>query len=190
MFEAEILSGGFADPAHDRARAFRACLEAMARPGRVQTITGAIPPAPLSAAAGAVLLTLADETTPIFLGRGHDTEAVRKWIAFHCAAPIVGAEDATFAVGIWEDLRPVSQFAVGTAEYPDRSASLIVECEDFDRDTVRLSGPGIETSQTALLPETDAFVQNAAMFPLGFDSYFAAGNEIFALPRSTKVEAL
>lgn len=189
MFEADVLSGGFADPAHDRARAFRACLEAMARPGRVQTICEAVPPAPLSAAAGAVLLTLADETTPMFLGRGHDTEAVRKWIAFHCAAPIVAAADAVFAVGVWQDLLPVSQFAIGTAEYPDRSATLIVECGEFGQPTARLSGPGIETSQSACLPETDAFIRNAALFPLGFDTYFAAGDRIFALPRSTKVEA-
>ena len=78
MFEAEVLSGGFSNPAQDSARAFRACLEAMARPGHIQQIAGAVPPAPLSPAAGAILLTLADATTPTFIAQSHDTEAVRK----------------------------------------------------------------------------------------------------------------
>lgn len=190
MFEAEVLSGGFTNPAQDSARAFRACLEAMARPGRVQQIAGAIPPVPLSPAAGAILLTLADATTPIFIANSHDTKAVRKWIAFHCAAPIVAAGDADFAIGTWDALQPVSQFAIGTAEYPDRSATLIVECEALSSQTATLSGPGIETTQTAYLPSHDAFVANSAHFPLGFDCYFTADDQLAALPRSTKVEAL
>ena len=40
------LQGGFADPAHEAARAFRACLDAMARPGTIHAVTGAQPPAP------------------------------------------------------------------------------------------------------------------------------------------------
>ena len=190
MFEAEFLSGGFANPAQDSARAFRACLEAMARPGRIQQIAGAVPPAPLSPAAGAILLTLADATTPIFIAKSHDTEAVRKWIAFHCSAPFVAAGDADFAIGTWDALQPVSQFAIGTAEYPDRSATLIVECEDISAPTATLSGPWIETTQTAYLPNLDAFVANSAQFPLGFDCYFTAGSQLSALPRSTKVESL
>jgi alpha-D-ribose 1-methylphosphonate 5-triphosphate synthase subunit PhnH len=190
MFEAEVLSGGFSNPAQDSARAFRACLEAMARPGRIQQIVGAVPPAPLSPAAGAILLTLADATTPIFIAKSHDTEAVRKWIAFHCSAPVVVAGEADFAIGTWDALQPVSQFAIGTAEYPDRSATLIVECEDISAPMATLSGPGIETTQTAYLPTIDAFVANGAQFPLGFDCYFTAGSQLSALPRSTKVEAL
>ncbi|MDE3239589.1 MAG: phosphonate C-P lyase system protein PhnH, partial [Paracoccaceae bacterium] len=62
--EALSLQGGFTDPAHESARAFRAILNALARPGRIEAVTGAQPPAPLSVAAGVVLLTLADPTTP------------------------------------------------------------------------------------------------------------------------------
>ena len=61
------LSGGFADPAAQSARSFRGILEAMARPGRIETLEGACPPAPLSVAGGCVLLTLADGTTPVHL---------------------------------------------------------------------------------------------------------------------------
>ncbi|PTE19456.1 carbon-phosphorus lyase subunit PhnH, partial [Cereibacter changlensis JA139] len=44
----DALSGGFAAPPIESATAFRAMLEAMARPGTIVTLTGAEPPAPLS----------------------------------------------------------------------------------------------------------------------------------------------
>lgn len=189
MQSADILSGGFAEPAPQAARAFRACLEAMARPGRVQPITGATPPAPLSPAAGTVLLTLVDPTTPLYLAPGHDTPEIRGWIAFHCGAPIVGPEAAVFALGAWAAL-PLGRFALGTPEYPDRSATLIVEMEALSPANARLTGPGIETEQAARLPEIVAFALNHARFPLGFDCFFCAGGEVSALPRSSHVEAL
>ena len=47
-----MLAGGFHDPAPQSAHAFRALLDAMARPGRIHQVSGALPPAPLSVAAG------------------------------------------------------------------------------------------------------------------------------------------
>lgn len=189
MIEAQVLSGGFAEVPEQSARAFRAALEAMARPGRVQPVTGAVPPAPLSVAAGTLLLTLADATTPLYLAPGHDTEAVRRWIAFHIGAPLVGPEAAVFALGHWQAL-PHGRFALGTPDYPDRSVTLIVEMEALSPPNARLTGPGIERAHEARLPEIADFALNHARFPLGFDCYFCAGGEISALPRSTTVEAL
>ncbi len=189
MDQAEILAGGFARTAPDAARAFRACLEAMARPGRVFALAGAAPPAPLSPAAGALLLTLVDDTTGLFLAPSHDNAAVRAWLAFHCGAPLVAPEAAVFALGRWEAL-PLGRFAPGTPEYPDRSVTLIVEVEALAPANARLTGPGIETEQAARLPEIVAFAANHARFPLGFDSFFCAGDEVSALPRSARVEVL
>lgn len=189
MSEAQVLAGGFAEAPVEAARAFRAALEAMARPGRVQSITGAVPPAPLSPAAGTLLLTLADATTPLYLAPGHDSEALRRWIAFHIGAPLVAPEHAVFAVGGWEAL-PHGRFALGTPEYPDRAVTLIVEVAALAPANARLTGPGIEHAHEARLPEIAAFAENRARFPLGFDCYFCAGSEISALPRSTQVEAL
>lgn len=185
---ANDLSGGFSDPSPQAARAFRACLEAMARPGRVQPIAGAAPPAPLSPAAGAVLLTLVDAATPLHLAPSHDTPATRAWIAFHCAAPLVRAEEAAFALGAWDALQPLDRFALGTPDYPDRATTLIVEVAGLAPANARLTGPGIATVTTARLPETAAFVANRARFPLGFDSLFTCGDAVMALPRSTRVE--
>ncbi|WBU64379.1 phosphonate C-P lyase system protein PhnH [Paracoccus aerodenitrificans] len=181
------LSGGFSDPAPDAAIAFRAILQATARPGRVETLRGCHGPAPLSDAASAVLLTLVDRTTPLHLAESHNTEAVRQWIAFHCGAPLVAAEDAGFALGNWSALAPLERFAIGTPEYPDRAATLIVDNHDFDAAPATLRGPGIRNSATLALPEREAFMSNHARFPLGWDVLFCGKDRLAALPRSTEV---
>ena len=66
------LEGGFASASEDSARIFRSALNAMARPGQIETVSGIAPPSPLSAAAGALLLTLADHETPVFLAGAYD----------------------------------------------------------------------------------------------------------------------
>lgn len=186
------LEGGFAQAPQQAAAGFRAALSALARPGRIETIEGATGPAPMSVAAATLVLTLVDAETPIYLGAGHDSPAVRQWIAFHTGAPIVPAaraHEAMFALGHWEDLMPLGQFAHGTAEYPDRSATLIVEVEAHAPPTHHLTGPGIEISAEMRLPSGIDARRDMA-FPLGVDFYFSAGHHITALPRSTRVEDL
>lgn len=187
---ADALSGGFAEAPVQSAHAFRAVLEAMARPGTIHRVGGALPPAPLSVAAGAVLLTLCDDTTPLHLAGAADRPDVRDWIAFHIGAPLAVAEEADFALGRWEDLHPVTRFRIGRPDYPDRSATLIVETDRLVNHGPALTGPGIETAAWLNLPETAAFRANRALFPLGFDTIFTVGDRIAALPRSTRVEAL
>lgn len=188
--EAETLSGGFTDPAIQSAHAFRSVMEAMARPGSIQEISGATPPAPLSNAAGAVLLTLCDTETPVYLAGELDCQAVRKWLAFHTGASFAGPSNCMFAVGRWEDLMPLSEYPVGTSQYPDRSATLVVECAELSGDGAKLEGPGIRSSATLALPEIEAFQHNNALFPLGLDFILTSGSQLAALPRSTKVSAM
>ncbi len=187
---ADTLSGGFGDAPVDSARAFRGILEAMARPGTIHRVAGATPPAPLSVAAGSVLLTLCDGTTPLHLAGDADCRAVRDWVAFHVGAPIVAAEEAAFALGRWEALQPVGRFRIGQPDYPDRSATLIVMADRLSNHGPALTGPGIETATWLSLPETAAFRANRAMFPLGFDTILTCGDRLAGLPRSTRVEAL
>lgn len=188
--QAEILAGGFAAPATQSAQAFRSVMEAMARPGTIQKIAGAKPPAPLSPAAGAVLLTLCDSDTPLYLAGMADCDAVRAWVAFHTGAPLSGPSQSMFAIGTWAALAPLSDYPVGTAEYPDRSATLIVETEALEQDGAILRGPGIKATAGLSLPETEAFVANHALFPLGVDFIFTSGDRLAALPRSTEICAL
>lgn len=185
--QAETLSGGFADPAIGSAHAFRSVMEAMARPGTIQDITGASPPAPLAPATGAVLLTLCDSETPVYLAGDADCDAVRAWLSFHTGAPLDGPAHCMFAVGTWEALSHLSVYPIGTSEYPDRSATLIVECQTLAASGATLTGPGIRDQATLSLPEIQAFRSNRMLFPLGLDFIFTCGDRIAALPRSTEV---
>ena len=185
---ADALLGGFSDAPLQSSRAFRGTLEALARPGEIRELTGAAPPAPLSVAAGVLLLTLCDGTTPVNLAGAYDCAALGDWITFHCGSPLVAAEDAMFVVGDWAALQPVTRFALGKPDYPDRSATLIIEMPKLSAQGQRLTGPGIATSAQLSLPETAAFRENRAVFPLGFDAFLTCGNRVAGLPRSTIVE--
>lgn len=186
---ADALSGGFSDPAIDAARAFRAILDAMARPGTIVRLTGAHAPAPASPAMAAALLTLADGTTPVHLAGRFDTPDLRAWLAFHTgAAAVPGRLDAVFGLGNWADLMPLGDWNPGSEEYPDRSATLIAELDRLEPDGARLTGPGIETETRLSLPETAPFQWNAARFPLGVDVILTCGDRLAAVPRTTRVE--
>ena len=180
------LSGGFADPPHQSADAFRAVMQAMARPGTLHALGGAMPPAPLSVAAGTAIMTLCDPDTGVYLAGSCDTPAIRDWITFHTGAPRVSADRATFVVGPWDAL-DLDALPIGTPEYPDRSATVIVEMPALKAVGATLRGPGIKDCAALNLPDPGPFQRNAALFPLGLDFLFTSGTQIAALPRSTKV---
>lgn len=180
------LAGGFADPPHQSAVAFRGIMRAMARPGDICDVAGAVPPAPLSVAAGTILLTLCDPDTGVHLTGPYDSQGIRDWITFQTGAPFVPAEEAQFVVGQWDDL-DLTALPIGTPEYPDRSATVIVEQAELVAEGATLTGPGIQTQAALNLPDVAAFQSNAALFPLGLDFMFASGAQVAALPRSTKV---
>ncbi len=181
------LQGGFSQAPLQSAQAFRAALDALANPGKICTLSGAIPPAPLSQAAGVLILTLCDGTTPLHLAGAHDCQPLRDWITFHTGAPLADAQAASFAVGSWAALQPLQRFAIGTPDYPDRSATLIIEMAALHATGPTLSGPGIATQTRLSLPDSAAFVANYARYPMGFDCFFTAASQVAALPRSTVV---
>lgn len=181
------FGGGFADASLDSARAFRAAMRAMARPGDIETLVGVTPPAPLSVAAGGLLLTLCDADTGVYLAGAYDNADLRGWLAFHTGAPIVDAAQADFAVGGWDDLMPLDQYRIGTPEYPDRSATLIVEMPALAANGSTLRGPGIKDTATLALPDAQAMAGNALLYPLGVDFFLTHDTQVAALPRSTQI---
>jgi len=184
--QAQTLEGGFANLPVDASHAFRAVMTAMARPGDIARVQGAHPPSPMSMAAGVIVLTLCDPETPVYLAASHDTPQVRDWITFHTGAPFADAQGAMFALGAWDDL-PLSDLPIGTSQYPDRSATVIVESPTLSNDGTVLHGPGIKAEAALSLPETQRFQTNAALFPLGLDFIFTCGDRLAALPRTTRV---
>lgn len=185
------LDAGFADPVRDARSCFRAVLDAMARPGRIARVTGVIPPMPVCAAAGAVLLTLVDHETPLWLDP--DAERARSWIEFHCGAPIVAQSSACgFALAM--SLPDLNRFSAGTHESPETSATIICLVEAFGTGTAfRLSGPGLREPETLSikgLPRDFVSIwrRNHALFPCGIDLILCAGDRLTALPRTVSIE--
>jgi len=186
------IHAAFADPPRESQQIFRAVMNAMARPGEVVRVdVGFAPPAPLNAAAAAVVLTLADFETAVCT----DTERpdVAQFLRFHTGARLVDEPAlADFALVADPKTGPaLSSFAQGIPDYPDRSATLIMQVETFGQDW-RLSGPGIDgQTRFSAAPLSEDFVKqwrdNHARFPRGVDTIFAGGNRIAALPRSAKV---
>ncbi|MEO0820695.1 MAG: phosphonate C-P lyase system protein PhnH [Pseudomonadota bacterium] len=185
------MEAGFARPAEEAAAAFRAVLDALARPGTRCEVAVETPPRGLSPAAAALLLTLADQDTPVWFAEGAAEAA--DWVLFHTGAPRAReTAAAAFAVGPWDALLPLEAWAAGTPDYPDRSATLIVELSALEGGAaMRLSGPGIAgaTEIAPALPAgaAQALAANAAGFPLGVDFFFTAGAGAIGLPRSTRI---
>jgi alpha-D-ribose 1-methylphosphonate 5-triphosphate synthase subunit PhnH len=191
-----MLAPAFSDPVLASQKVFRAVMNASAHPGEVVRLPKAVPcPAPLTAAAGAVALTLLDFETPVWLDPTlADAAEVAPWLRFHTGAPIVSERDqAAFAfVADTERVADFAQFALGSADYPDRSTTLVLQVERFGTGTpLTLSGPGIDgTRPFAAAPLPADFAArlraNRALFPRGVDLLLVSEDAIAALPRSVR----
>jgi alpha-D-ribose 1-methylphosphonate 5-triphosphate synthase subunit PhnH len=190
------LAPGFADPVHDAQACFRAVLDATAHPGRIVTVAGALPGgAALGPAQRAVALTLCDIDTPVWLDAASAAEA--GYLAFHCGAPLAqNPAQARFAfVADPDALPPLADFALGTDEYPERSATLVIAVAGLaEGGGATLRGPGILGERRLLVSGLPAqfWTERAALaelFPRGLDVLFTSGRRLAALPRSTRVSA-
>lgn len=185
------LAGAFAEPVLEAQACFRAVLDAMARPGRVHRVAATFdPPSPLDSATAAVLLTLVDHETPLWLDP--DAAAARDWILFHCGAPIVEDPSAcAFVAGL--TMPDLAHLPAGTHEMPERSATLVLQVRALDQGTrYRLAGPGLR--EPSVLRATGlpmnfvaSWARNHARFPCGIDLILCAGTQLTALPRSVSV---
>ncbi|MEM9145908.1 MAG: phosphonate C-P lyase system protein PhnH [Pseudomonadota bacterium] len=190
--DAAVLEGGFEDLPQQLARAFRAALEALSDPGAIRSMERTSPPE-IGSAAGALLLTLCDGTTRLWLPERLNPGPADHWILFHTNASVTRERgEADFALGRWAELAPLSDWKAGTPDFPDRSATLLVEVDGLEGgDPMRLSGPGIpgHRSFAPRLPDgaAQALAENASRFPLGVDVILVAGNCIAAIPRSTRI---
>ncbi len=193
----DTFSGGFADPVFESQSVFKAIMDGMARPGTIQTIGPEIaPPTPLGIAAGAIALTLCDHETPVWLSASLARSALPAWLAFNTGASLGEKLEARFV--FVEDgtmLSSLSQFASGTQEYPDRSATIVLEVKALeDGRPLALSGPGIKDI-TAIAPIglPESFLRlwndNRAIFPRGADIILTAAEHFICLPRTTKITA-
>jgi alpha-D-ribose 1-methylphosphonate 5-triphosphate synthase subunit PhnH len=187
-----IALPGFADPVGEAQATFRAVLDAMARPGRLHRVGERLTaPAPLDPATAAVLLTLVDNETPLWLDA--TASAAGDWLAFHCGASIIAAmQSAAFAVAF--SLPDLAALSAGTHETPEESTTLVLQIAALGSGAqYRLSGPGLR--EPALMAAgglpthfPTVWQRNHSLYPRGADIILCAGNTLAALPRSVSVE--
>lgn len=188
------IGRGFDDPVLGAQKCFRTILAAMSEPGTLHHLAQSIEvPHGLHPAAGEILLTLADYETPVWLAP--KVAGAGAYVRFHCGAATVAAPgDARLAVLDRADAQPgLAAFDAGDDRYPDRSATLIVQCGALAGGLeVQLSGPGIREPRviapTGLADDFWSQVdENSQRYPLGVDLVLVAGTDMLCLPRSTRI---
>jgi alpha-D-ribose 1-methylphosphonate 5-triphosphate synthase subunit PhnH len=194
-----MAAHAFANPVFDAQRVFRAAMNALSRPGTLQTLDCDLaPPASLPAELAALALTLADHETPLWLDAAlAGSREVTDYLRFHTGTPITAnPREAHFALVSDPALCPsLHSFARGTPDYPDRSTTMFVHTSRISvGDGLILSGPGIRgTATMSIDPLPPAFarewIANRALFPCGVDVLFTANGMVTGLPRTTMMEA-
>ena len=197
MRPAVDLAPGFAEPVHGAQQTFRDLLNALACPGApVETVGVDAAPAPLSPTLAAAALTLLDHETRVALCPPLDRAGVPDYLAFHTGADLGAAlGEADFVLAVADALPDIAALKVGTAEYPDRSATLLIGVDGFGGgERVTLSGPGIEETRDFAVDGLDAAFwaaarRNHARYPLGVDFIFCGPGAVAGLPRSAAIAA-
>ena len=195
MLATASSSESIVDNVAENQATFRAVMDAMARPGEIKTLRNIEAPAPLMAGTAAIIRSLADYETSVWLDAMLAAEpAVAAWIRFQTGAPVVtDPQQAAFAlVGNGHELPDFAAFSSGSADYPDRSVTLVVQIARFSGSAFCLAGPGIQAERSlAAEPLPDDFVErwanNRALFPRGIDLLLVADGRVAALPRTAGV---
>lgn len=176
-------------------RAFRALLEAMARPGSI----GALPAARLADGAwGSALVVmqclLDHEVT--FAVEAED-RSVHEQILRRTGARSAALAAADYVLCDGEHApQAIEDASDGYLEEPERAATLVVRVDAVGEGPLRavLTGPGIETVQPLALRGLAAaalhtLIERNAVFPTGIDCIFVDPHgRVACLPRSTRIE--
>lgn len=168
---------------------FRLLLEAMARPGKCQTLIDVPDNGP---SVLAILATVLD--AEVSLADPHALLNNADWPMLQTKSATAEQADYVLCDGTrTPDFVP----KLGSLHSPELSATLILMVEELGQGNthLNLSGPGIAESQTLLIKGLDnqwlALREDwVCAFPIGVDFILVAGKQIAALPRTTKVEVM
>jgi alpha-D-ribose 1-methylphosphonate 5-triphosphate synthase subunit PhnH len=189
------LLAGFDQPIEQSQSAFRLILKALSEPGVIVELPNYPTWGALNAASTAVILTLADQETPLQLGAKLKSEQVLTNIRFHTGAPLATRQEEVH-LAVWDDqLQPAELNALphGSEVSPEFGATLVVQVAALGgSQKLSLSGPGIEKQReiAPLLPVAlrAYLLERPQRFPLGLDIVLTCGERLMALPRTTRVE--
>lgn len=189
---------GFDDPVTGSQAVFRCALQALSLPGRAVDVPAvAQRPARGHGAAALLLLSLLDSDSTLWLSASLQGSDAQAWLRFHTGCRIVATPaEARFLWLAQGDAWPaLAQMHAGSDEYPDQSATCVMEIEHLDGrpDAAwTLQGPGIPAplrfAPQGLPPDFAAQWQaNHASFPRGVDVFLATPTQLAGLPRSTRL---
>jgi alpha-D-ribose 1-methylphosphonate 5-triphosphate synthase subunit PhnH len=166
---------------------YRVLLEAMARPGSVQTLQG-LDESP--GALVAVLATLLDASVSLCDSDGLLSDNDRSLLQTGQAEP----EQADYLLCSGQR-EPRFEPKLGTLPSPEQSATLLIRVAALDAGDLRLvlNGPGIKGGRKCsiggLNPRWLARREDwVCGFPLGVDMILVDEKRVLALPRTTRVE--
>lgn len=192
---------GFHDAALGSQAVFRTALSALSHPGRVIEMPDVSErPRHGHGAAALLLQALVDSDCAVWLSPTLAASDAAAWLRFHTGCRwATSPADARFLwVAEGDELPPLASLDAGTDEYPDQSATCVVELQALGAggtDALVLTGPGIASEQALCasgLPE--GFVAqwdaNHRRFPRGVDAFLATPTHIAGLPRSTRVRTM
>ncbi|MGL1930731.1 MAG: phosphonate C-P lyase system protein PhnH [Desulfotalea sp.] len=187
------LQPGFDNPVFQSQQIFTKIMLAMARPAEPVMLKKCCEgPGVIHPSTAALGLTLFDHEIKVHLGKG-DLKCM-DWLRFHCGVHIVEQADLADFIIIDGQTDQKLTMLIGSPEYPDRSATLIIEVETFNNGTEFIArGPGIkdktEFSVHGLAENLEKKItENEGLFPQGFDTILVSPDSIICLPRTTKLE--
>lgn len=189
---------------HRIQHAFRAAMDAAARPGtvRVLPLQGATSPTGLDASLDTLVRMFVDQAvTFAYLG-----DAVReRAIAFETRSQAAGAAQAAFVVVPHESTDPTIAYAVekaacGTLIAPDKGATVLVGCDGLSQDPVdgmwgfTVAGPGVK-GEARFYAASDVWQRareaRGDEYPCGIEIVLVdKAGRIVVIPRSSEVAAL
>ena len=198
------MAPGFADSTAQSQVVFRCALDALARPGTSVGIPAASlvsPSSGICASAASVLLALLDQDCTLWLSPTLANGPAAAWLRFHTGCQIEA--DCSQADFVWAasfaELPPLDQLKKGSAEYPDQSATCMVDVTAWraaaaaEAGAISLRGPGVRDALTLAVDGLDAnFVQQHHAMqehaPCGVDMFFCAGDAVLGFPRSVRLQ--
>lgn len=197
LVDLSSIGRGFEDLALDSQSVFRKVLSAISKPGEIHPADADIEsPEGLHPAAAAVLLALLDQDTRLWLSPGFAGGLSGPYLRFHTGCILTDDPvSADFVLARPGDLPRLSDLSLGSEEYPERSATVVLQVEGLSNDDGwRLSGPGIDGQTTLNVAGLDAsflpvWRESQLHFPRGVDLIFTGADRLAAMPRTTRAEA-
>ncbi|MDT9002264.1 phosphonate C-P lyase system protein PhnH [Paucibacter sp. APW11] len=169
----------------------------------------------LAPASAALLLTLLDQDSTLQLAGAHGADATRRaallrWLRFHTGVREAGIDaggDFVLCDAAGARALTLSQLPLGSDEEPQQGCTLIIEVEGLQAgagaalpggtggQVLRLRGPGIAGEQCVRVLGLDAafWQQRIALqaeFPRGLELVLVCGEQLLALPRSSRIELM